>query len=86
MLREYTVFNVAQCDGLRDRILTPQAKAPRNKDQRDGLADEFLATTQADIREGGEAYYVPRRLGNRITSAIRQFLGSKTVRRLNYAP
>ena len=41
------------------RILTPEAKAPRNKDQRDGVADEFLATTRADIREGGEAYYVP---------------------------
>jgi antirestriction protein ArdC len=60
MLREYTVFNVAQCEGLPSRILTPEAKAPRNKDQRDGLTDEFLSTTQADIREGhGEAYYVP---------------------------
>ena len=44
---------------LPQRILTPEAKAPRNKDQRDGVADEFLATTRADIREGGEAYYVP---------------------------
>ena len=53
------MFNIAQCDGLPQRILTPEAKAPRNKDQRDGVADEFLATTRADIREGGEAYYVP---------------------------
>jgi antirestriction protein ArdC len=59
MMKEYTVFNVAQCEGLPERILTPEPKAPRNKDQRDGLADQFLATTQADIREGGEAYYVP---------------------------
>jgi antirestriction protein ArdC len=60
MLREYTVFNVAQCEGLPSRVLEPKAKAPRNKDQRSGLADEFLATTGADIREGhGEAYYVP---------------------------
>ena len=59
MMQEYTVFNVAQCEGLPERILTPEAKAPRNKDQRDGVADEFLATTRADIREGGEAYYVP---------------------------
>jgi antirestriction protein ArdC len=60
MMKEYTVFNVAQCEGLPERILTPEPKAPRNKDQRDGLADEFLATTRADIREGhGEAYYVP---------------------------
>jgi antirestriction protein ArdC len=58
MLKEYTVFNVSQCEGLPERILDPQAKPPRNKDQRDPLADEFLGL--ADIREGnGEAYYVP---------------------------
>jgi antirestriction protein ArdC len=62
MMREYTVFNVAQCENLPDRVLNPAAKAPRNKDQRDALADEFLGATQADIREGaGEAYYVPSR-------------------------
>jgi antirestriction protein ArdC len=60
MMREYTVFNVSQCENLPARILNPSAKAPRNKDQRDPLADEFLVTTGADIREGaGEAYYVP---------------------------
>jgi antirestriction protein ArdC len=60
MLREYTVFNVSQCEGLPDHILTPEAKAPRNKDERDTVADEFLAATRADIREGhGEAYYIP---------------------------
>jgi antirestriction protein ArdC len=58
MMREYTVFNVAQCEGLPHR---PVAQ-PRNKDQRDALADEFLTTTGADIHEGaGEAYYVPSR-------------------------
>ena len=32
----------------------------RNPDTRDTLADEFLRSTGADIREGhGEAYYVP---------------------------
>ena len=32
----------------------------RNPDTRDALADEFLRSTGADIREGhGEAYYVP---------------------------
>ena len=45
MMKEYTVFNVSQCEGLPERILTPEAKAPRNKDQRDGVADQFLATT-----------------------------------------
>lgn len=58
MMREYTVFNVAQCEGLPQR--EPATKTPRNKDQRDALADEFLGSTRADIREGhGEAYYVP---------------------------
>jgi antirestriction protein ArdC len=34
----------------------------RNPDTRDDLADEFLRSTGADIREGhGEAYYVPSR-------------------------
>jgi len=34
----------------------------RNPDARDGLADAFLHSTGADIREGcGEAYYVPSR-------------------------
>jgi antirestriction protein ArdC len=32
----------------------------RNPDARDELADSFLRSTGADIREGhGEAYYVP---------------------------
>jgi antirestriction protein ArdC len=62
MMREYTVFNIAQCEGLPPRVMTPEAKAPRNKDTRDAVADEFLTTTRADIREGsGEAYYVPSR-------------------------
>jgi antirestriction protein ArdC len=35
MLKEYTVFNVAQCEGLPQRVLEPKTKAPRNKDQRE---------------------------------------------------
>jgi hypothetical protein len=31
MLREYTVFNVAQCESLPKHIIEPEAKAPRNK-------------------------------------------------------
>lgn len=58
MLREYTVFNVAQCENLPVKVLTPAAKAPRNHDTRDAIADEFLASTKADIREGhGQAVY-----------------------------
>jgi antirestriction protein ArdC len=60
MLREYTVFNVDQCDGLPDRIRAGRPMRVRNPDARDMLADEFLRCTGADIREGhGEAYYVP---------------------------
>jgi antirestriction protein ArdC len=60
MLREYTVFNVDQCENLPDRINTTRPARIRNPDARDGLADEFLCATSADIREGhGEALYVP---------------------------
>lgn len=60
MLREYTVFNVAQCDDLPEKVINPIKVAPRNSDERDQNADAFLASTHADIREGnGEAYYIP---------------------------
>lgn len=58
MLREYTVFNVAQCDNLPDSIKAGKPMRARNPDTRDALADDFLRSTGADIREGhGEAYY-----------------------------
>lgn len=60
MLREYTVFNCAQCEGLPDNIKAGNPMRVRNPDTRDALADEFLRSTRADIREGhGEAYFVP---------------------------
>lgn len=60
MMREYTVFNVAQCEGLPSSIIEGKPQRVRNPDTRDPLADKFLASTGADIREGmGEAYYVP---------------------------
>jgi antirestriction protein ArdC len=60
MLREYTVFNVAQCENLPENIITGKPMRVRNPDTRDELADAFLRSTGADIREGyGEAYYVP---------------------------
>src|SRR4051812_23821348 len=62
MLREYTVFNVDQCDGLPDHVRAGKPMRVRNPDARDALADDFLRSTAADIREGqGEAYYVPSR-------------------------
>jgi antirestriction protein ArdC len=58
MMCEYTVFNIDQCEKLPDSINT----GIRNPDTRDALADEFLHSTGADIREGhGEACYIPSR-------------------------
>jgi len=60
MMREYTVFNVAQCEGLPASIIDGKPAQVRNPDTRDALADEFLGSIGADIREGhGEAYYAP---------------------------
>jgi antirestriction protein ArdC len=60
MMREYTVFNVDQCESLPPQIVTPGEFKPRNADQRDATIDEFLAGSGATIREGfGEAYYRP---------------------------
>jgi antirestriction protein ArdC len=62
LMREYTVFNIDQCEKLPDRVITGKAMRVRNPDARDELADAFLRSTGADIREGhGEAYYVPSR-------------------------
>jgi antirestriction protein ArdC len=60
MMREYTVFNAAQCENLPVSVQSGKPMRVRNRDTRDALADEFLRSTGADIREGsGEAYFVP---------------------------
>lgn len=64
MLREYTVFNVDQCDGLPDHVVYGPQGAPAavNADNRLALADEFVIATGADFREGkGKPCYVPSR-------------------------
>jgi antirestriction protein ArdC len=62
MLREYTVFNIDQCENLPDSVKTGKPICVRNPGTRDELADAFLQSTGADIREGhGEAHYVPSR-------------------------
>jgi antirestriction protein ArdC len=62
MMREYTVFNVDQCEDLPDSVMAGKPLHVRNPDTRDDLADQFLRSTGADIREGhGEAFYVPSR-------------------------
>jgi antirestriction protein ArdC len=60
MMREYTVFNVDQCENLPDGVKAGKPMRVRNPDTRDELADEFLRATGAEIREGhDEAYFAP---------------------------
>jgi antirestriction protein ArdC len=60
VFREYSVFNVDQCENLSDSVTAGKPMRVRNPDTRDDLADDFLRSTGADIREGhGEAYFVP---------------------------
>jgi antirestriction protein ArdC len=60
MMREYTVFNVDQCEGLPGRVMSVGETKSRHLDQRDPTIGAFLACSGADIREGfGEAYYRP---------------------------
>jgi hypothetical protein len=55
-----SIFNVDQCENLPDSISTGKPIRVRNPDTRDELADAFLHSTGADIREGhGEACYIP---------------------------
>lgn len=62
MLREYTVFNVDQCDGLPDRIRFGEEMGLGNPDKREELADQFIQSTGADFREGtGKPCYIPSR-------------------------
>ena len=57
-LKAFTVFNVAQCDGLPE-VIQPPAKVV-NPDTRDATADDFMAATGAVIRHGeGRAYFRP---------------------------
>jgi antirestriction protein ArdC len=60
-LKEYTVFNVAQCHGLPEECLTGEATA-LNLDERNADAQDFITVTGADFREGqGEPYYAAGR-------------------------
>ena len=60
LLREYTVFNVAQCEGLPERYYGLRKEVVSNTQERDATIDEFVAACGVTIREGaGEAYYAP---------------------------
>jgi antirestriction protein ArdC len=57
MLKSYTVFNIAQCADMLDRLTAPPK--PPNPDQRHALIDEFIVATGVELHEtdGDEAYY-----------------------------
>lgn len=56
-LKEYTVFNACQVEGLPERFYE-LADAPKEQLERIAGADAFFAATGADIRTGGnQAYY-----------------------------
>lgn len=60
ILREYNVFNVAQCENLPDSITNGEYVAPLNQDQREFAADGFIKASGADFREGvGKPCYIP---------------------------
>lgn len=60
MLRGYTVFNLAQIDGLPERITAPVAPPP--PELRESRVASFVEATRADIRHGGnEACFIPSR-------------------------
>jgi antirestriction protein ArdC len=60
-LKAYTVFNVAQCDNLPAKITQTGNEARTvNPSARDELADAFIASTGANVRDGeARAYYRP---------------------------
>lgn len=56
-LKEYTVFNAEQCEGLPEHFYR-LAHQPAEKIERIEHADRFFTNTKADIRTGGnQAYY-----------------------------
>ena len=57
-LKRFTVFNVAQCDGLRDGLAADPAPLPEREIV--PTAEALIAASGADFRIGGtKAYYVP---------------------------
>jgi len=57
-LKRFTVFNVAQCDGLPEGLVT--APVPLPERELHEAAEALIASTLADVRIGGaEAFYSP---------------------------
>lgn len=59
-LKAYSVFNIAQIDGLPEKYYEQEAEPVRDPIARIEHADRFFANTGAAIRHGGsQAYYAP---------------------------
>jgi antirestriction protein ArdC len=61
-LKRFTVFNVAQCEGLRPETLSALATDPAPLPDREivPVAEEVIAASGVDFRVGGDkAFYVP---------------------------
>lgn len=58
ILKSYTVFNLDQVDGPFDQ-LRPSETEPTKLFEKFEAADELIAATEADIRTGDRACYVP---------------------------
>jgi antirestriction protein ArdC len=57
-LKRFTVFNIAQCEGLPDRVTAAPAPLPERQPHED--AEALIAATGVDFRIGGaEAFYSP---------------------------
>jgi antirestriction protein ArdC len=57
-LKRFTVFNVAQCDGLREGLATDPAPLPEREAV--PVAEALIAASGADFRVGGDrAFYAP---------------------------
>ncbi|MGJ3648207.1 ArdC family protein [Sphingomonas sp. GlSt437] len=57
-LKRFTVFNVAQCEGLGERLASGAAPLPEREIV--PVAEEIIAASGVDFRIGGsEAFYVP---------------------------
>jgi antirestriction protein ArdC len=58
LIRANAVFNIDQCEGLPDRIASPESKVTNrqiNPDEPDDLAEQYLAATGATIKRGTDA-------------------------------
>src|SRR3546814_17797187 len=57
-LKRFTVFNVAQCEGLENKVLPDPAPLPEREPI--PIAEEVIAASGGDCRMGGDkAYYMP---------------------------